>query len=288
MGYTRQHHSDVKQERQPLSIFSWYDYDLPMCDRLSAIRSAGFQATSLWWGDGHCRGAELGELTAMARDQGLHVENVHVPYELCNDLWSRDAARRGTCVDQHIRWLEDCSRHAIPRMVMHLTVIADLPAPDAICLESMDRIVTTAEQLGVIVAVENTRRRDYVDFVLERIPSRHLGFCYDSSHARLNADQGTDLLRHWGHRLVAVHLSDNDGKEDRHWLPGNGVIDWRKLAAAFPHDTYGGCIHLEVVPNEAEKAALSPEAFVGKAYEKAVWVEEMLRSARQDGGQSVE
>ena len=63
-------------------------------------------------------------------------------------------------------------------------------------------------------------------------------------------------------------------------MPGNGVIDWQKLAAAFPHDTYAGCIHLEVVPTEAEKAALSPEAFVAKAYEKAVWVEKTLRLAK--------
>lgn len=58
------------------------------------------------------------------------------------------------------------------------------------------------------------------------------------------------------------------------------MIDWPKVVAAFPHDTYGGCIHLEVVPNEVEKASLSPEQFLVKAHEKAAWLEQTLHAAK--------
>ena len=92
----------------------------------------------------------------------------------------------------------------------------------------------------MVVAVENVRSRPHLDLVFAEIESEHLAFCYDSSHDRLwNADP-TWLLRWLGNRLAVTHFSDNDGCEDRHWLPGTGAVDWQKVAAAFPHETYGG------------------------------------------------
>lgn len=269
----------IAARRIPLGIFSWYDYDVPMQDRFQSIRKAGFEATSLYWSaEDNNHGCDPEALPAMARDAGLLVENAHVPYETCNDLWSEQAPVRERILSQHLCWVEDMARHRIPCMVMHLTGGADLPAPGTLCLDSMSRIVAAAEELGVVVAVENTRRRDYVDFVLREVKSAHLGFCYDSSHARLNTDQGIGLLRDWGHRLTAVHLSDNDGRLDQHRLPGVGVIDWPILMAAFPVHCYTGCLTLEVVPPNEVKPSDHRE-FLAQAYPRALWLGGLLPSA---------
>jgi len=64
---------------------------------------------------------------------------------------------------------------------------------------------------------------------------------------------------------VTCHISDNDGEIDRHWLPGNGVIDWRNFWNLFPKESYLKNIMLEVLPTDDEKKA-GPEQFLIKAF----------------------
>jgi sugar phosphate isomerase/epimerase len=115
----------------------------------------------------------------------------------------------------------------------------------------------------VKLAVENTQRADYVDCVLENITSPYLGLCYDSSHDFLYGDKPGGLLRRWGGRLLATHIGDNDGLEDRHWLPWEGSIDWGEVRKSFPVGTYEGCLNLEVFPKDA--GAESAANFLGRA-----------------------
>jgi sugar phosphate isomerase/epimerase len=99
--------------------------------------------------------------------------------------------------------------------------------------------------------LENTIFADGITLILSEIKSEYLGFCYDSSHARLNKDEF--LLKDFGHRLITCHISDNDGQEDRHWLPGNGEINWKDFYSSFPKESYSGNLILEVCPTDDEK-----------------------------------
>lgn len=258
-------------ERIRLGIFSWFGFVLPMPERLRLIRDAGFDTVSVWWED------EIGEpvipkqrFPQLVRDAGLELENMHVPFNDSNDLWSAHGPARKEIVAQHIAWLEDCARHGIPLMVMHLTEGTDPPAPNGYGIESMRRLAGFAEEAGVKIAVENTRREDNVPFVLAEIQSDCLGFCYDSSHANLHGDGGKRLLSQFGRRLLATHLSDNDGIEDRHWLPGNGVIDWNRLGELLASSAYRGRLTLEVYP-KPEEMEKGPEAFLKKAFRPLPW-----------------
>lgn len=262
-----------------LGIFAWFGYDLPVRQRLKMIRQAGFDAASIWWGEKEGRGAELYALPAMVRDAGLQLDNAHLPFDYANLLWCDSDLIRNAAIEQHIRWLHECASQGVTTAVMHLTHGAEMPEPSGQGVEGFRRIVATAEQLGMVLAVENGRGRRHLDLVFAEIESEHLGFCYDSSHDwKCNRDRPW-LLRWLGSRLAVTHLSDNDGVEDRHWLPGNGVVDWSAIAEVFPSQAYGGSIHLEVLPTEQEKS-LSADAFLVKAYEKAVWVERTFCAAR--------
>ena len=59
------------------------------------IRDAGFDAVSLWWEEKHPRGRTLRHLAPdMVRKTGLYLDNMHVPYYCCNDLWSPEESTR--------------------------------------------------------------------------------------------------------------------------------------------------------------------------------------------------
>ncbi len=266
--------------RHALGIFAWFGYELPIRERLRMIRKAGFDATSIWWGEKEGRGAELYALPAMVRDAGLQLDNAHLPFDYANLLWCDSRLIRDAAIEQHIRWLHECASQGVTTAVMHLTHGSTPPEPSGEGVEGVRRIVREAEQLRMVIAVENSRSRRNLDLVFAEIESQHLGFCYDSSHDWICNPDRPWLLRWLGSRLAVTHFSDNDGVVDRHWLPGVGVVDFSQVAAMFPHGQYGGCVHLEVVPRQDEKA-LPPEQFLAMAHEKAAWVEQTLRAARQ-------
>jgi sugar phosphate isomerase/epimerase len=43
-----------------------------------------------------------------------------------------------------------------------------------------------------------------------------------------------------GEKIVTLHVSDYDGIDERHWLPGEGCIDWQALRAALCEVGYDG------------------------------------------------
>jgi sugar phosphate isomerase/epimerase len=88
------------------------------------------------------------------------------------------------------------------------------------------------------------------------------------------------LLSRWRDRLVSVHLSDNDGEKDRHWLPGRGIIDWDLVASLFPAETISGCLSLEVYPDENETP---PDAasFLERAHRQIVWFRQKVIDRRE-------
>ena len=41
-------------------------------------------------------------------------------------------------------------------------------------------------------------------------------------------------------RLISLHISDYDFINERHWLPGEGKLDWQAILNAFKNIGYNG------------------------------------------------
>lgn len=265
-----------KKNTYLVGIFSWFGYVLPFHHRIDLIKQAGFDSTTIWWED-----EEGDSITAnknmphIVRETGLYLENIHLPFNDSSSLWSESRSLREKAVKSHLNWVYDCAKYDIPMMVMHLTEGDHPPAPNSYGIDSMMKISQEAEEAGVQIALENTRRDDNVQFILSQIESPYLGMCYDTSHDWLNSKIKMEILKEYGTRLFATHLSDNDGLKDRHWLPGNGSIEWQKIGETFPNDTYEGCLTLEIYPRQDE-FQLSPDKFLEKAYQRITWIHDLV------------
>jgi sugar phosphate isomerase/epimerase len=265
-----------------LGIFSWFGFVLPFPERLRQIKEAGFDAVTIWWEDeignnlGYCNVFKE-EMPQMVRDNGLYLDNVHLPYENCDDFWSESGTVRENIVNKHLKWLEDCAKFDVPVAVMHITDRSSLPdAPSKNGINSLEKIVRKAEELKIKLAVENISRPDYLDCVFWELQSEYLGFCYDSSHDWLYSKNKTELLKKWKHILNAIHLSDNDGIFDRHWLPGEGIVNWNDLAETFS-GSFHGCLTLEVFPKSDEK--IDHKNFLKNAYKRVRDFEKQILKA---------
>jgi len=122
-------------------------------------------------------------------------------------------------------------------------------------LERLERLVEEAEEVGVVVALENKQRgrnlpliateQDHLDLV------RHLDspFCratFDAGHANTYHLDLTSYVLTLAPYLANVHLHDNRGDADEHLPLGSGTIIFPQLLEALNEAGYKGPIILEV------------------------------------------
>lgn len=249
-------------------IYSYFGYPLSLEERLDVIAAAGFRVTGVGLGmeEDLVRSERADVMVGLARDRGLEVEYVHAAEGMCNDLWSREESKRSAAAQVYADGISYCARHGVKTLVVHVSRSkgAQPDAPHGHGLEVLGDLVKYAEDSGVGIAVENTQKEDFIDCVLRNLESAALGLCYDCSHDFLYGKEPGKLLKRWGERLAASHMGDNDGLEDRHWLPGEGRIRWDRVKENFPVRTYEGCLMLEVFPKDAKVE--SPAHFLDRAY----------------------
>ena len=63
------------------------------------------------------------------------------------------------------------------------------------------------------------------------------------------------LVQKAGEYLITTHLSDYDRRDERHWMPGDGCIDWKELIQLLDEKQYEGRYLFEL--NEASSPSLN-------------------------------
>lgn len=81
--------------------------------------------------------------------------------------------------------------------------------------------------------------------LLEDTDAGAAGICLDTNHLMDRFDSLPGLVRRLGPRLLALHCSDYDGVDEKHWVPLRGVIDWAAFLAALRHAAFPGPVHYE-------------------------------------------
>ena len=69
--------------------------------------------------------------------------------------------------------------------------------------------------------------------LLEGVGAGTAGVCLDTNHLMAGFASLPDVVHHLGPRLLALHCSDYDGVDERHWPPLRGVINWAAFLAAL-------------------------------------------------------
>jgi len=155
-----------------------------------------------------------------------------------------------------------CSLVGVEVMVVHPGGVkgwesaTDRARIGALNVEALLRLGSAGERHGVIVALENMavlggKRSFGATFeelmdLLNRVGSRHVGICLDTSHANIMKLDIPAGIRLMGECLVATHISDNLGAHDDHLLPTAGRIAWAPVVDALKSIDYKRLFNLEV------------------------------------------
>lgn len=252
-------------------IFHWYGYIQSFEERIKLIKQAGYDYVMLWWEDEiYPKFIDKKQLINIVDCYDLKLDNIHLPFDDINLLWSEDKTKRQNHLVKILKWMNECKSNGANLVVLHTTHGNNLNLDYKIGYDSFDFIVKTAEDIKLHIAFENTQMFHYTDFILKEFSSKYAGFCYDSSHDFVNGQSSGEILEKWKHKLLCVHLSDNDGTCDRHWIPTKGHVNWDKIISIIKQTNIKS-FSMETYPFEEEKT-LQPVDFLIKAKEKLISV----------------
>ncbi len=208
------------------SMYFNYTSDLPIAEKAAIIAEAGFDGTELFCYRDPQR-ETLAEQYGAACTAGLSVHAYHAAFSKINSIWEAGDEGEALCAFLE-RSVTEASALGIGVAVVHLSSGNTPPAYNELGLSRYARLVELGKKNGVRIAFENLRRTEYLDFVLDNLPDA--GFCFDCGHEKLY-NGGYGVLEKHADRLLCMHLHDNNGSEDNHFVPFDGSIDWSRLCA---------------------------------------------------------
>ena len=177
------------------SIYQYFGYDLSLEERFALIKATGFDAVGLWRDDwfewtGHRAFADK------ARAAGLQVIDGHAPfmrdYDFVNSLWLDNLNGEST-YQTYRDTIDAAGEDGVENLIIHLEELP-APPPNELGIQRIRRLVETAENRGVTIAVENIHDNSYLSYVFERVQSPNLGFCYDAGHRNCKRTDGRSAV----------------------------------------------------------------------------------------------
>ena len=266
--------------KQKISLSIGNAYPIPTTQAIAIAAQCGFEAISPEWS----AKADMESVYQAAADNGLILHSLHAPFGRAAEMWT---AQADDAKKELLLPLEDCRKHNIPIMVVHVWIGFDpSEGPTAVGLANYGEIVKKATEYGVKIAFENTEGEEYLFALMDHFQDNDtVGFCWDSGH-ELCYNHSQDLLAKFGDRLLITHLNDNLGirrldgdifwHDDLHLLPYDGIADWdynlNRLKKAKPLDIINFEVSRRSKPNRHDNdlySAMSMEEYFAQAYNRA-------------------
>lgn len=106
--------------------------------------------------------------------------------------------------------------------------------------EFYSELIEAARQNDVVICFENmpmvhlpiASPKTTSDFI-RSFNSEHFKMCLDTGHGIIHGENPGDTIRRDHDIIKMLHVHDNDGRSDFHWLPYNGVIDWADFTGSL-------------------------------------------------------
>lgn len=186
-------------------------------------------------------------LRRYADEYGITLWSFHLPFAPFKILDPSVPALAEETVAYFCSLIDKAAEAGIRIFVVHPSgepiAETDRPLRMETAKKSLAALAEYAKTKGGVVAVEDLPRtclgRDSSDILDLLSAHPDLRVCFDTNHL-LKEDIG-DFIRAVGARIVTTHVSDYDFINERHWLPGEGQIDWAKLKNTLDEVSYNGC-----------------------------------------------
>lgn len=255
-----------------LSIGTTFNYAIPLREQLPMIQAAGFTHISLGGGNldhsGYLDPIGRKILRKWLSDFDIKICSLHVPFRAGVDISAAEPGPAQAALDLIKQCIDTADELAAAVVIFHPGLDQspdDVRRKDALTGQAI-KLVEYAGSRNIKLAVENLRNEflnEALCHSLDMIRSPKYGLCFDTSHDNLTS-RPLEILKKFGGRMIATHVSDNNGRDDDHMLPYEGRIDWEKFCGILAQIDYPGILLLEVEMRES--AFKDPGEFLRQAY----------------------
>lgn len=180
---------------------------------------------------------------------GVECRSVHLEFEPDYDISHEDAGIRRRTLDDMTTALGALRALGAGIAVVHGSDSPVEPDRRARRIEllkgALDELASAASREDVKLALELLPRDCLANTtseahdITDQLDARHVGLCFDVNHVNLREDPA-EAVRSIADRILSFHISDNDGVDERHWFPFEGVIDWGGFMSAVRAAGYAG------------------------------------------------
>jgi sugar phosphate isomerase/epimerase len=175
----------------------------------------------------------------MFNDAGIRFWSVHAPFGGQNNLAHPEEKVRRRAVEFHKFVLERAKTVGANYLIIHPSGALRSEGEKAKAWdwfrESLDELLPFAEDLGIVLAVENmlpeaaigSDPAELSGFIAAYF-SPYLRLCFDTGHAHI-AGNAYLWLESVAASVGTYHIADNDKSRDLHLPPGYGTVPWDLL-----------------------------------------------------------
>ena len=189
------------------------------------------------------------ELKKAADAAEIEVRSVHIPFGRIWDISDLDENTRKTAVLKCAKYFDLVDILGAKFYILHPSYepIKDEDRPGRIenCIASLKELAPKARDKGAIIALENLPRTclgntsTEINHILDAVGvPEGLQICFDSNHTL--KEKPEEFVAASGKRIVTTHMSDYDAVDEKHWLPYEGVINWKAVMTELVKAGYQG------------------------------------------------
>lgn len=221
----------------------------PLTDEtFASYAKAGIKAMEISVSLEESKKTDFAEIKKLADKHSVELWSYHLPFMPFEeiDISSPDETLRLNSVDFLCGLIQKAASAGINKFVIHPSgePIADAERPMHMesSKKSLAALAEFAHKFGAVIAVEDLPRTclgknsDEIEELLSA--DDRLRVCFDTNH--LLAEDFVDFIKNVGDKIITTHISDYDFEDEKHWLPGEGDIDWRRLYNALVDAGYNG------------------------------------------------
>ncbi len=209
------------------------------------------------------------------------VSSMHALYSHEYDISRLDKIQWKYAVDRALDTVDLAAELNIPMIVMHSSQEPVPPEERPLrlerAMEGFSIIGKKAQIYDIRIAIEYLPRSclgnslEELNLLVDRLGDETFGVCLDVNHLGGKYTELPDTVRSLGSRLIATHISDCDEVDEKHWIPGLGVLPWPAIVQALREIDYKGPFTYEC---EVEGASLPDK--LGKLRENYYWLESLI------------
>ena len=223
-------------------------------ENLPLYKSAGIEAVEISFPNVEAMQQNEAITSGLYKDYGIELWSIHLPFSRKLDISIFDDEARNFIIETNLALIAEAAKNGVKVAVLHPSSepITDEDRPERL-RRSKEAIITLRKQcdkFGMTLAVENLPRTclcNRSSEMIDLLSDTGASIVFDTNHSLVEDNvEFLAALANSGIPIASLHISDFDGIDERHRLPGEGINKWNELFAILEKAGYCGPMMYEV------------------------------------------